>query len=327
MKACNFWPCGVLEVNSSIAVFVSTNFEEKLILVSSPLAVVVIIVEAVAAVLVIWVHILNTVYSHHKTIKASSARLNHFAYVGCYVILSGTLLYTIMETFNIDMYSKTVLCNMFPWTLLIGLTLVFGTVTTKIWRLFYIFRSAIKHKKMFKVVVSDRSLIFMIIVLTSLSAVLCLVWTLYDPLVRRTDATLTPEGDILVLVMKESCSCAYEVEWIVVAIVYEAILIICTVIFAFSTRNVTIKEFQSQSIILLAYLLTLTSIVGGVIYYITKTIGTETDVPYGILCFALMITVYLCVLLLFLPPVLPVMKEWPAVKKWPGAKNFPVIKI
>ena len=127
------------------------------------------------------------------------------------------------------------------------------------------------------------------------------------------------------LVMKESCLCTYEVEWIVVGIVYEAILIICTVIFAFSTRNVTIKEFQSQSTILLTYLLTLTSIVGGVIYYITNTIGTETDVPYGILCFALMFIVYLCVLLLFLPPVLPVMKEWPAVKKWPGAKNLSVI--
>ena len=312
---------GVLEVNSSIAVFVSTNFEEKLILVSTPLAVVVIIVEAVAAALVIWVHILNTVYSHHKTIKASSARLNPFAYVGCYVILSGTLLYTIMETFNIDMYSKTVLCNMFPWTLFTGLTLVFGTVTTKIWRLYYIFRSAIKHRNVCKVVVRDRSLIIVIIVLISLSAVLCLVWTLYDPLVRRTDATLTPEGDSLVLVMKESCSCTYEVEWIVVGIVYEAILIICTVIFAFSTRNVTIKEFQSQSTILLAYLLTLTSIVGGVIYYITNTIGAETDVPYGILCFALMIIVYLCVLLLFLPPVLPVMREWP------GAKNLPALKI
>eukprot|EP00731_Ephydatia_muelleri_P014200 Em0007g1510a len=84
------FPDGVLEVSSSIAVFVSTNFEEKLILVSTPLAVVVIIVEAVAAVLVIWVHILNTMYRHRKTIKTSSARLNHFAYVGCYVILSET---------------------------------------------------------------------------------------------------------------------------------------------------------------------------------------------------------------------------------------------
>ena len=162
---------------------------------------------------------------------------------------------------------------------------MFGTVTAKTWRLCYIFQSVLKHKKISKIAARDRSLIVMIIVLTSLSAVFCLVWTLYDPLLRRTDATLTPEGDSLVLVMKESCSCTYEVEWIVVGIVYEAILIICTVISAFSTRNVTIKEFQSQSTILLAYLLTLTSIVGGVIYYITNTIGAETDALWDtVLC-------------------------------------------
>eukprot|EP00731_Ephydatia_muelleri_P030119 Em0021g642a len=62
-------------------------------------------------------------------------------------------------------------------------------------------------------------------------------------------------------------------------------------------------------------------IVGGTIYYITKTIGAETDVPYAILCSSLMIIVYLCIVLLFLPPVLPVMKEWPVVKKWPGLKD------
>ena len=319
------FPDGVLEVNSSIAVFVSTNFEEKLILVSTPLAVVVIIVEAVAAVLVIWVHILNTVYRNQKNIKTSSARLNHFAYVGCYVILSGTLLYTIMDTFNINMYSKTVLCNIFPWTLFTGLTLVFGTVTVKTWRLYYIIRSVLKHKKISRIASRDRSLIIVIIALISLSAVLCLVWTLYDPLMRRTDATLTREGGILVLVMKESCSCTYEVEWVGVGIVYEAILIICTVFFAFSTRSIMFKEFQSQSTILLAYLLTLTSIVGGVIYYITHTIGAQTDVSFGILCFTLMIIVYVCVICLFLPPVLPIMKGWLPVKKCPAAINLPDI--
>ena len=319
------FPNGVLDIDSDID-FVSTNFDEKLTLVSTPLAVVIIIVEVVAAVLVIMVHILNTVYSHRKTIKISSRQLNHFAYIGCYVILIGTLLYTIMETFNINQKTKDVLCNAFPWTLITGLTLVFGTVLAKAWRLYHIYHSSLKHKKASKIVIQDRSLIIMIVILVSLSAVLCLAWTLYDPLVRKINVTLATEGDILVLVMKESCSCAFEVEWVVVGMVYEAILITCTVMCAFATRNISIKELQSQGTILMSYLLTLTTIVGGTIYYITKTIGAETDVPYAILCSSLMIIVYLCIVLLFLPPVLPVMKEWPVVKKWPGLKGLPVIK-
>ncbi|KAL5476003.1 hypothetical protein EMCRGX_G025897 [Ephydatia muelleri] len=319
------FPNGILDIDSG-SDFVSTNFDEKLVLISTPLAVVIIIVEVVAAVLVIMVHILNTVYSHRKTIRLSSRWLNHFAYIGCYIILIGTLFYTIMETFNINQQAKDVLCNAFPWTLITGLTLVFGTVLAKAWRLYHIYHSSLKHKKAFKIVIQDRSLIIMIVILVSLSAVLCLAWTLYDPLVRKSSTTLAPEGDDLIIFLKESCSCTYEVEWVVAGMVYEGILIISTVILAFLSKNISIKELQSTSTILMAYLLTLTTLVGGTIYYITKTIGAETDVPYAILCFSLMIIVYLCIMLLFLPPVLPVMKEWPFVKKWPGLKGLPVIK-
>ena len=322
------FPDGVLEINSSAAVFLSTDFETKLIAVSLPLAAVVIIVEAVAAILVLLVQVLNTVYRDSVVIKVSSTRLNHFAYVGCYVILIGVLLYTIMETFHIGEYAETVLCNIFPWTLIAGLTLVFATVAMKTWRLYYIFQTSLQQKKASRVVTRDRTLIVAIAMLVGFGSILCLVWTLYDPLVRKTDSALTPVEDNhdLLLVVKESCSCTNEVAWIVVGIIYEGMLIIFIIIFAISIRNVPIKEFQSQSTIFMAYLLTPTCIVGGVVYYITKAIEAETDVPFGILCFALLIIVYLCIILLFLPPVLPIIKGWPVVKKWPGVKNMPIIR-
>ena len=322
------FPDGVLEINSSAAVFLSTDFETKLIAVSLPLAVVVIIVETVAAILVLLVQVLNTVYRDSVVIKVSSTRLNHFAYVGCYVILIGVLLYTIMETFHIGEYVETVLCNMFPWTLITGLTLVFATVAMKTWRLYYIFHSSLQQKKASRVATRDRTLIVAIAMLVGFGSILCLVWTLYDPLVRKTGSALTSVEDNhdLLLVVKESCSCTHEVVWIVVGIIYEGMLIIFIIIFAISIRNVPIKEFQSQSTIFMAYLLTPTCIVGGVIYYITKAIEADTDVPFGILCFALLIIVYLCIILLFLPPVLPIIKAWPVVKKWHGVKNMPIIR-
>ena len=322
------FPDGVLEINSGAAVFLSTDFETKLITVSLPLAVVVIVMEAVAAILVILVQVLNTVYRDSVVIKASSTRLNHFAYVGCYVILIGVLLYTIMESFNIGEYADSVLCNMFPWTLITGLTLVFATVAMKTWRLYYIFHSSLQNKKPSRVVAGDRALIVAIAMLVGFGSILCLVWTLYDPLVRKADSALTPVEDNhdLLLIMKETCSCRHEVVWIVVGIIYEAMLIIFIIIFAIAIRNPPIKELQSQSTIFMAYFLTPTCIVGGVIYYITKAIEVDTDVPFGILCFALLIIVYLCIILLFLPPVLPIIKGWPVVKKWSGIKNMPIIR-
>ena len=138
---------GGLQIDPITAVFVSTSFVEEHVLVSLPLVVTVIVVDAVAALLVLGIHVVNTVYRNHKAIKASSSQLNHFAYIGCYIILLATLLYTIKETFPISIDTKSVLCNAFPWTLSIGLTLVFGTVTVKTWRLHFIFKSSSKLRK------------------------------------------------------------------------------------------------------------------------------------------------------------------------------------
>ena len=106
-----------IQVNQSTAVFVLTNFEEVHIMVSLPLAAVFIVVDAIAALLVLGIHFVNTAYRNHKAIKASSTRLNHFAYAGCYLILLATLMYTITETFRISIRAKSVLCNAFPWAL------------------------------------------------------------------------------------------------------------------------------------------------------------------------------------------------------------------
>ena len=293
-----------IQVHHSTAVFVSTNFEEVHILVSLPLAAVFIVVDAIAALLVLGIHFVNTAYRNHKAIKASSTRLNHFAYTGCYLILLATLMYTITETFRVNIRAKSVLCNAFPWALSIGLTLVFGTVTAKTWRLYYIFKNSSKLKKSYHFMMSDAVLSVLIIVLVTLVIGLCTAWTIYDPYQRNVKQTLLPSGDTLIITREEFCSCKFQVQWIAAIIAFQTVFIVLLVFFAFSTRRIKKKEFQTQSIIVLAYFLTLISVVGGVIYLITVVVKSGVNVSYGILSILLTVTVYLCAFLLFLPPVL-----------------------
>ncbi|KAL5497279.1 hypothetical protein EMCRGX_G013730 [Ephydatia muelleri] len=194
---------------AATAVFVATGFVETYILVSPPLSGVISVVDMIGVLLVLGIHVMNTVYRNHKAIKASSSRLNHFAYIGCYLILLATLLYTITEIFPVSMQYKSILCNAFPWSLIIGLTLVFGAVTAKTWR-------AIKK-----------------------------------------------------------------------------------------------KEFQMRSIIVLAYLLTLTTVVGGVIYWIAVIVEAGVNTSYGILAFLLTVmdTSWWSVLLCLAAPVEGVLVE------------------
>ena len=296
---------GGLHIDPTTAVFVSTSFDEEHVLVSLPLAATVIVVDAIAALLVLGIHVVNTVHRNHKAIKASSSRLNHFAYIGCYIILLATLLYTIKETFPISIGAKTVLCNAFAWTLAIGVTLVLGTVTAKTCRLYFVFKSTLHLSKSSIVMMSDGVLAVLIVIMVAPVLCLCTAWSIHDPYVQSTIQTLVPSGDTLVVSTVEFCDCKYQVQWIASIVAFQTIFIVLLIVPAFSTTT-GLKEFQTQSIIALAYLMTLTGVVGALIYMITWN-GVNTS--YGILSFTLMVTVYLCTALLFIPPVLPVINE------------------
>ena len=284
--------------------FVATVFDETHILVSLPLAVAVIVVDVIGVLLVLGIHVMNTVYRNHKAIKASSSRLNHFAYIGCYLILLAILLYTITETFPVSMQSKSILCNGFPWSLIMGLSLVFGAVTAKTLRLNYIVKSSQKLRSGYNAVMSDNVLAVLIVILVGIVAGFCTAWTLYDPYIRAVTKNLLPSGDSLTVTIDEFCSCKYQVQWIASIIAFESIFIVLLVYFAISTRTIKKKEFQTRSILVLVYLLTLTTLVGGVIYLIAELVEAGVNTSYGILASLLTVAVYLCIVLFFTPPIL-----------------------
>ena len=298
-----------IQVYPSTAGFVVTDFDETHILVSLPLAVVVIVVDVIGVLLVLGIHVMNTVYRNHKAIKASSSRLNHFAYIGCYLILLATLLYTITETFPVSMQSKSILCNAFPWSLIIGLTLVFGAVTAKTWRLYYIFKSSQNLRSGYNAVMSDTVLAVLIVILVGIVAGFCTAWTVYDPYRRTVMKNILPSGDRFSVTIEEFCSCKYQVQWIASIIAFETIFIVLLVYFAISTRTIKKKEFQTRSIIVLVYLLILTTVIGGVIYLIAVIVEAGVNTSYGILASLLTFTVYLCIVLFFTPPILPVIDD------------------
>ena len=116
-------------------------------------------------------------------------------------------------------------------------------------------------------------------------------------------------GDSLSVTVDEFCSCKYQVQWIASIVSFETILIVLLVYLAIFTRTKKKKEFQMRSILVLAYLLTLTTVVGGVIYWIAVIVEAGVNTSYGILASLLTVTVYLCVVLFFTHPILPVIED------------------
>ena len=111
----------------------------------------------------------------------------------------------------------------------------------------------------------------LIVILVVIVAGFCTAWIVHDPYVRTSTKRFVPSGDTLSSTIEEYCSCKYQVQWIASIIVFEIIFIVLLVYFAISTRAIKKKEFQTQSIIVFVYLLTLTTVVGGVIYLINES--------------------------------------------------------
>ena len=84
---------------------------------------------------------------------------------------------------------------------------------------------------------------------------------------------------------------------------FEAVFIVIIVYLALTT-SIKMEGFRTSSVVALAFLLTLSSVVGGVIYLITVMIEASVNTSYGILSFLLTSVVYLCAILIFIPPVL-----------------------
>ena len=176
----------------------------------------------------------------------------------------------------------------------------------KTYRLYFIFKSSINLRKSYHVMMSDGVLAVLIGILVALVASLCTAWSIYDPYVRNTIPTISPSGDTWVISTQEFCYCTYQVQWVASIVGIETIFIILIVAFAISTSIKNKKEFQTQKITVLTYILTLIGVLVGLIIYL---VDRGVNISYLILSSLLTVTVFLCTSLLFIPPVLPVIRD------------------
>ena len=99
----------------------------------------------VAFVVIALINVLNIVFREHSSVRASSYRLNHLAYVGCYSLSIGITILSVTERFFFSLHVKMYLCNIIPWTVSIGFTLVYATVIVKLCHLYRLLVSSARN--------------------------------------------------------------------------------------------------------------------------------------------------------------------------------------
>eukprot|EP00731_Ephydatia_muelleri_P010715 Em0005g1301a len=280
---------------------------------------VIFLIFSVAAVIVTAVfNVLNIIFRHHESVKASSHRLNHLAYAGVYLLSMSVIMLTLTEGFSIPLSVKNIICNGVPWVSSIGFTAVYATVTVKLFRIYRLLIVAVENfqKPTDSKMMRDSVLLAAIAALVVPDIVICAVWQCVDPINVKSLTQIQNDEAEAVYVTYESCfvhSSRNLLPWTLSIFIYNGILCCIAAFMAFLTRSISMKNFQTGNILLISafqFILCGVSLPTFAILNIyTSKHATFILSVYVTTCVLLLCIVYLCLFLLFFPPLYPVIKR------------------
>ena len=299
----NYTSQGIVLFNSPISI-VSTF--STIVHVSAAVVLPFLIITVAILLFTVPIQVINIIYRNHPAIKASSPNLNHLIFLGCFLTVIGTVLYITTEYIN--NYTMSNLCKALPWFLSIGTTLVIGTVCTKTWRLYYVYSLSKKVVRSHSKTATDPVLGAFVGVFISVDVLLCLVWTCIDPLIMIRYTKTIPWINEVVITETAFCHCNWLAFWITALILYKSVLIVFSFILALFTR-MKHKEFKTNNVIILSYILAVTVGLGMPIIIVILLISDSVSIRFVIVCVFVDAIIYICLFALFLPSVVLFLME------------------
>lgn len=278
---------------------VEDTFKPDIVKPHLSLGLIILIVAVVSFIAVASLHFLFIYHSDKKSIKATSPYLSSLIFSGSYISLVAVFLFTVRETFVDHIYQKPVhfgvLCSTIIWCSTLSMTLIFGTLCVKTWRIYRIFGFFRQGRVRY---VSDGHLIFFIILLLLIDTVFLLVWDLQNP--WQISVMNSTSGDSLIL--HYTCKCDYLLYWFVPLGAYKGVLVAIVVYLAFLIRHIKRKEFDfTKYIVSLIYLLLLLfAIFLPISILFAESVPLISFISQNILALA---TVFASCAFLFVPPL------------------------
>lgn len=244
--------------------------------------------------------VFNFAYRNRKIIRLTSPNLNYFIILGCYIIFISVFFGTIPSKFRSVIKAQ---CHMQIWLSIIGYTMAFATILSKMIRVFHIFNNPTAAKKE---ILTDWHLVIAILSMTSFSVLLLIMGSAIlqlrpAPSLRRNDEHLTGRNELGVRIefFTWECYSSNAFYWLIVIFVYLVFLQVIGFILAVRTRKVKIKALNDSKFV--AAVIYVTSIVLLLMVVVTFALSRYRNVAEVVFSGALMLgtTAFLC--LMFVP--------------------------
>ena len=258
--------------------------------------------------LVVAAHVLSTVCSKYRSMKASSPRLKHLLFFGCYVIVACNLLLVILKSFNFEKRVHGILCHViWGWLFGIGFVVSLGTLSVRTWRLYRIFVHSWKPGSF----LSDSKLITCVLLLVLINVLNSIVWTAI-PEVRYNAEIVkaeTVEAGMRAVTLATICSCQ-DVCYIMFGIEmgYLGLILLSTTTLSLLTHNIRRKDFSTISLRVLVYLLVVVLFAGFPAHFLLIIYKLQVWSVVEI-CLTLNMVTFLFLIFDFAPPLIPLMRE------------------
>ena len=256
-------------------------------------------------------HVLTVVYRNSKSVKASSPKLNHFAFIGTYLSVFGLLLFLFLQVEEHLSFAYGPICHAaWVWILPIGLTLSIGTVILRTWRLYRIFLHYLNPGKF----ISNTALVMILAILISVDIIFALIWTAVDP--RRLDETkdTIQNGSAAELVIIRVCRSQNDRLWLILLLTYKALLLLVMIVLTVLTRQIPNKTFTTATLQVFSYTFSVVFGTGFALYYFflyfaSTRFRLDANVNNTVLYVIANILLCLLVSFVFVPPLVPVARE------------------
>ena len=273
-----------------------TKFGEVVIVVQW-LLFLILMVDVLGLAFLVLLHILTIVYRNSPSVKATSLKITQFAFIGCYLCSFSSIFLSITEIKGLPPHIKCSLNHVLSCILAIGLTMIFSTICAKTWRLYRIF----VHYLDPGTAVSNKFLAVFILVTTSIELIIVIAWLIKDPLYY----TVIPFPQLAK--RRITCIANNYFTWFPIVVSYNGFFIVLAMFLALLCHRIPNKEFRTNSIITLVYIISPIIIIGCGIFF---TSPPNLNINRGFLALSLMILliVYCTAFLLFFLPLYPVFK-------------------
>ncbi|XP_077992223.1 gamma-aminobutyric acid type B receptor subunit 2-like [Glandiceps talaboti] len=262
---------------------------------------------------------MSIVYRNNRVMKLSSAMVTIFIPIGCLMLSSSVYLFG-MDLSRVSPETVKFTCQIREGFIWIGLSLGFGALFAKTYRVHVIFNNALRKMKTAKYL-SDGNLIFFIMTLVTLDGALLAVRLIVDTS-SLTSVFLEPSMDlshppqeIMITPVVKLCSSKYQLYFLLVVLINKSILFMFGTLLAWKTRNVQVTELNdSQYIALSVYVTVVTCIIATPVGIVMQT---NMNAIFMVVGGAILIANIAVMSLVYVPKIILMRKE----QRHPGTSN------